>query len=111
MFRNYLKSGKSRPVYDVVVTELTDDNKNIVADLVFKKNESYCCGEATCHFKPDWFRIREIAVSKGLELSSPLSIRLNVIIEYGALINTNKAIGLPLKSNEQRYTQNFSEQT
>lgn len=111
MFENYFSSDSNSPTYGLRIVSLDSGGKRISAELTFKENEAYCCSEATCHFKPDWGRIREVARDKGVVLSTPLSIELSVTVEEGAKIETNTSIGLPPESELQKYRETFSEKT
>ncbi|WP_123639258.1 hypothetical protein [Marinimicrobium koreense] len=111
MFEDYFSSDSNSPIYDIRIVSLDSGKKRISAELTFKEKEAYCCSEATCHFKPDWSRIRKIAVDKGVALSTPLSIDFSVTVEEGAKIGTNKSIGLPPESALHKYRETFSEKT
>jgi hypothetical protein len=113
IFVSYFASGKKdpdgSPYYEVFVKSISNQNHHIGAEVHFKSGYTYCCGELTCHFKPNWNRIRELAKNSGLVLSETLSIELEVFVEKGAKFNVHKAIGIPSESEAYRYIEVFSE--
>ena len=109
MFERYFASGEKPSKFGLNIVGLDDIPQKIFVDLTFKRVESYCCGEITCHFKPSWNRIKKIAHKNNLELLSPLSIEFNVLIESGAKLETNCSLGLSLSSEQHQYVEVFSE--
>ena len=83
MFKRYFESGNAN--YDVKVIDLDSKKSNIEVNLYFLPKQKYCCGEVTCHFKPEWIKSREIALKSGLVLSKPLTIRFNVSVPSDAV--------------------------
>jgi len=81
MFQRYFKSGKVPNRFELKVIAYDAGNHKISIDIKFKANESYCCSEISCHFKPNWNRIKEIACDNNLNLLSPLTIEFNVLVE------------------------------
>lgn len=111
MFESYFSSDSNSATYGLRIVSLDSGKKRISAELTFKGNEAYCCSELTCHFKPDWDRIRKIAGDKGVVLSMPLLIDFSVTVEEGAKIETNTSTGLPPESTLQKYIEIFNERT
>ena len=111
MFERYFSSGTGNKncVFDVKVFSLNDDKSKLLVNIALKNEELYCCGEITCHFKADWNRIRSIAKESGVELAKPLTIKFNVTVEDGALLETNKSIGAPMVSKKYEYTEELHE--
>jgi hypothetical protein len=107
MFKNYFASGDQE--YGVNVIRLSENESKIDACVTFKKDHRYCCSEITCHFKPDWSRIREKAQELGLALNTPLSVEFHIVVEDGTLLEVNSSIGLPLATEAQEYTWCFQE--
>ena len=115
IFNNYFSSlrtaNANAPSYGVKVDSLNEEGSKIVSTITFLKGQEYCCGEITCHFEPNWDRIRELATIKGVSLTKPLKIELAVQVEEGAILATNGDIGAPLKSPSFKYKEVFEEQT
>ena len=111
MFIEYFHSGKSDTRYGVEVLSLNNEQHVIAVKLTFLKEQSYCCGEVSCHFKANWDRIRQIAAQRGLVLNRPLTIGFLVIVEAGSIIDINKAVGRATISKNEEYTETFNEQT
>jgi hypothetical protein len=109
MFERYFSSGGQSSNIDFKIIALDSGARRIFVNLKFKNGEFYCCGELTCHFKPNWRGIKEIALDNNLELLSPLSIECNVLIESGAKLRTNISVGLALSSEQYQYVEVFSE--
>jgi hypothetical protein len=106
MFRRYFESGKQG--YAVEIVGLNNQKSIIEVNLTFLSGKECCCGEITCHFKPEFERIREIALCSGLVLESPLTIKFNVSVPSDAIFEitdgyNQKNVGLC------NYQETFSE--
>ena len=113
MLNNYFSSSKSnnkdRPDYYVKALTISNDKTTIFAEFAFKAEETYCCSELTCHFGPDWEKIRNKAKESDVVLARPLSIEFKVSVEKDARFEVYKSIGLPLESKGYEYNEKFSE--
>ena len=113
IFTNYFSSSKSNrvdiPKYYVNVLSIGETKSVIFAELTFKAKETYCCSELTCHFGPNWEKIRNLAKESDVILSKPLTIEFYVFVEKGAKFEVRESFGLPLESKEFQYNETFSE--
>lgn len=94
--------------HDYEINDVSVSNKLNFIELVFKfKNgASYCCPELTCHFNPNWDKIRELAAKEDVALSKPLKIRFHVTVESGASFTAN----IPKNHSDYEYEEVFSEE-
>jgi hypothetical protein len=111
VFRDYLSSRRAPDGtlanHGVSVTVDPADPGTIKLNLTFKSGIRYCCSEAGCHlglFKPtSWQRLRDLLRAAGIELQSPLRVRVVGSIENGAVFTNLGALGLPQISRAFHY--------
>ena len=113
MLNNYFSSSKSNnndnPEYYVKVLSISKNKSIVFAEFAFKADETYCCSELTCHFEPNWEKIRSRAIESDVVLAKPLTIEFKVTVEKGAKFEVRKSFGLPLESDSYEYDEKFSE--
>lgn len=67
----------------------TLDGTTIDLILTFRAGATYCCGEWPCHFllfsSNRWDKLRRALAAGGVEVAGQLELRVEVIIEEGAL--------------------------
>jgi hypothetical protein len=94
-----------RDYYGVRIDKVADDDSVFDLTLTFKSGERYCCCEDGCHAgfalndSRCWRRLREVFGRQGLADIPPVTIRrLHGVVEHGALLRVNLALGGPEES-------------
>jgi hypothetical protein len=95
----YLTGPRGHCPYGVRVSELAEDRKSLLLVLTFRSGLRFCCPEPGCHLslllRADWERFRSLAREAGVELGSPLVVRLHCVYERGALFAVNPGSARP----------------
>ena len=69
----------------------------------------YCCSEPHCHFRPDWSRLRSLAIELGTQLGEPITIRLHGVVEAGSSFTSTVEVGGPRKNHAYEFDAVFPE--
>jgi len=91
---NELLAANCSPGYGIVVGDVASDPPTIDVEIRFLSGRIYCCAEPGCHLPRDLSR---------LPLLAGFTIRWNCIVEQGAQLKCNAALGLPLESESYEF--------
>lgn len=104
---------RQRPDYGI---SASFDGAAIDLNLTFRAGSAYCCGEWQCHFglfrTRRWDKLRRELTILGLELPARLEVRVDVVIEAGALFfapGSPRAPRVLVPSKAHRYRQTVAE--
>ena len=92
------------PGYGISVTDVAGDLSRIDATVTFVAGRLYCCAEPFCHLPLDAAKFIRFAAVRGFPFPNTLTINWRVVVEAGALLECNRAFGLPLATTRcERY--------
>lgn len=94
---------KSPSRFGVTLVHATPDCSMIDVELRFLSGETYCCSEPGCHLPRHCDGLIDFAAERSVVLPRRMTVHWHCIIEAGARMECNRAMGLPFESEAYEF--------